>query len=461
MPRFPEKKLSIEIAVLKKKGGENRVMNEFWNKYTEILPREKLDAIEFDYFKTLFSYAKDNSNLYKEKLKGIEAGDLKTYADIKKVPFTYKEELRKWQENVEPFPYGGLLGVPIDEVCTFRQTSGTTGRPVYVPETYESWQWRIESWCHILWMAGFRPWHRVFLPFGYNVYVAFWEAHYAAEKIGCEVIPGGALDTKGRVKKIIEMKANAMAGTPTYLLNIAQEAESMGIDPKFLGIERAIGAGEPLPEATRLRIENTYGCKMYDHIGSTETCGFASMCKAQKGLHIIEPFFLLEMLDRETLSKEVEVGDQGVIVITPLGRRSFPVIRFNTNDVAIKGPDTCECGRTSKKLMEIVGRVDDISKIRGVLFSPKTVEQFIRADFPEIVEYELVVTRDDIMDQILLRVEVDPSLSKETAEEVARRVGEEHKIKTNLSCKVMLEPPCTLPRYDLKAKRYKDMRGSH
>ena len=246
--------------------------------------------------------------------------------------------------------------------------------------------------------------------------MAFWEAHYAAEKLGCEVIPGGALDTKGRVNKIIEMKVNAMAGTPTYTLNIAQEAMGMGIDPKSFGIERILGAGEPLPEATRKKIEETYGCKMFDHIGSTETCGFAGMCEAQQGLHIIEPLFLVELLDRETLSKEVAEGEQGVLVVTPLGRHSFPVIRFNTNDVAIKGPSTCECGRTSQKMMEIVGRVDDITKIRGVLFSPKTVEQLVRSEFPEIVEYELVVTREGIMDNILARIEVDPKLSKDEAE---------------------------------------------
>ncbi len=434
---------------------------EYWNKFTETLPREKLNTIELKYFQDLVAYAKARSGLYKEKLKDIDVGDIKTFDDIKKVPFTYKEELRKWQENVDPFPYGGLLGVDIEEVCTFRQTSGTTGRPVYVPETYESWQWRIEAWCHILWMAGFRSHHRVFLPFGYNVYVAFWEAHYAAEKLGCEVVPGGALDTKGRVNKILELKANAMAGTPTYCLNIAQEAMGMGIDPKSFGIDRIIGAGEPLPEATRKRIENTYNCKMYDHIGSTETCGFAGMCEEQQGLHIVEPFFLVEMLDRETLSKEVEVGEQGVIVITPLGRRSFPVIRFNTNDVAIKGPETCGCGRTSKKMMEIVGRVDDIRKIRGVLFSPKTVEQLIRSEFQEIVEYEIVVEREDIMDKITLRMEADPKLGKEEVEEVAKRLAERHKIKTNLSCKVKIEPPGTLPRYDLKAKRFKDLRGGH
>jgi phenylacetate-CoA ligase len=434
---------------------------EYWNPYTETLPRKELDTIEFSYFKNILSYAKSNSAMYKDKLKGIEVGDIKTWDDIKKVPFTYKEELRKWQENVEPFPYGGLLGVNIEDVCTFRQTTGTTGKPVYVPETYESWQWRIESWCHILWMAGFRPRHRLFLPFGYNVYVAFWEAHYSAEKIGCEVIPGGALDTKGRVNKIIELKANAMAGTPTYCLNIAQEAMAMGIDPKSLGIERILGAGEPLPEATRKRIEDTYGCHMFDHIGSTETCGFAGMCEAKKGLHIIEPFFLVELLDRETLTKEVEVGEEGVVVITPLGRRSFPVIRFNMNDIAIKGPSTCDCGRTSKKLMEIVGRVDDIRKIRGVLFAPKTVEQLIRSEFPEIVEYEIVVTRVDIMDVITLRMEAGPKVSKDEAEQVAKRLAERHKIKTNLTCKVTIEPPGTLPRYDLKANRFKDMRGGH
>jgi len=301
----------------------------------------------------------------------------------------------------------------------------------------------------------------MFLPFGYNVYVAFWEAHYAAEKVGCELVPGGALDTKGRVNKIIELKANAMAGTPTYMLNIAQEAMGMGIDPKSFGIERILGAGEPLPEATRKRIEATYNCKMFDHIGSTETCGFAGMCEAQKGLHIIEPFFLVELLDRETLSKEVAVGEHGVIVITPLGRRSFPVIRFNTNDVAIKGPSECECGRTSGKLMEIVGRVDDIRKIRGVLFSPKTVEQLVRSEFPEIVEYEIVVTRQDIMDQIAVRIELDPKVGSDAAEAVAKRLAERHKIKTNLSCKVKVEPTGSLPRYDLKAKRFKDMRGDH
>jgi phenylacetate-CoA ligase len=431
---------------------------EYWNPYTETLPREMLDRTEFSYFKDLFAYAKSHSPMYREKLKGIEADDVKSFADIKRIPCTYKEELRKWQEHVEPFPYGGVLGVDIAEVSTFRQTSGTTGVPVYVPETYESWQWRIEAWCHILWMAGFRPRHRLFLPFAYNVYVAFWEAHYAAEKLGCEVVPGGALSTRGRINKIIELRANAMAGTPTYCLHIAREAADMGIDPRSLGIERIVGAGEPLPEATRRQIEDSFGCHCFDHIGSTETCGFAGMCEEKKGLHVVEPFFLVELLDLETLSREVEEGEEGIIVVTPLGRRSFPVLRFNTNDIAVKGPSTCACGRTSKMMAEVIGRVDDIRKIRGVLFSPKTVEELVRSEFPDIVEYEIILVRKDIMDEINLRIETDPRLTGDQAEALARKLQERHKIKTNLTCNVTIEPAGSLPRYDLKARRFQDRR---
>ena len=313
-------------------------------------------------------------------------------------------------------------------------------------------------WCHILYMAGFRPHHRVFLPFGYNVYVAFWEAHYASEKLGCEVIPGGALDTKGRIHKIIEIKANAMMNTPTYGLHIAEEARNMGIDPANFKIDRMLCAGEPMPTATRKRLEELYHCHVFDHIGGTEPCAWAGMCEAKDGMHVIEPFFLVEILDRETLQREVDEGEIGVAVVTPLGRRSFPLIRFNTKDLVIKGKDICSCGRTSKKIREVVGRTDDLRKIRGVLFSPKTVEELVRQDFREVAEYEIVVERRGLMDVIMLRAEVETHLSIASIEQTRVRLQEMLKIKTNLSFHVIIEPPGSLPRYTLKAKRFKDLR---
>ena len=174
---------------------EKSIYAEFWNKYTETLPREKLQNIEFSYFKNLFSFAKSNSALCKEKFKGIDVGDIKTFEDIKKIPFTYKEELRKWQEDVEPFPYVGLLGVDIEKVSTFRQTSGTTGDLSMSPRPMRAGSGELNMVSYTL-HGWFPSQTRVFLPFRYNVYVAFWEAHYAAEKnYGCEVVPGGALDT--------------------------------------------------------------------------------------------------------------------------------------------------------------------------------------------------------------------------------------------------------------------------
>jgi phenylacetate-CoA ligase len=435
----------------------NGIQMEYWNPYLETLSRGELDEIELSYFKNIFSYAKTNSIMYREKLKGVEPENIRTLEDIKRIPLTDKEELRRYQE-IEPYPYGGILGVDIKDVTTFRQSSGTTGRPVYVPETYESWQWRVEAWCHILYMAGFRPHHRVFLPFGYNVYVAFWEAHYTAEKVGCELVPGGALDTKGRIHKIIEIRANAMMNTPTYGLHIAEEAKKMGIDPASLGIERMLCAGEPMPAATRRRLEELFRCHVFDHIGGTEPCAWAGMCETKDGMHIIEPFFLVEVLDPETLQREVEEGEMGIAVVTPLGRRSFPLIRFNTKDLVIKGKDSCLCGRTSRKIKEVVGRTDDLRKIRGVLFSPKTVEEVIRHEFPEVVEYEIVVERKGIMDEITIRIEVTPDSGGKELEQVKARLRESLKVKTNLSFHVQMEPPGSLPRYMLKATRFKDRR---
>ncbi|MGB9627100.1 MAG: phenylacetate--CoA ligase family protein [Thermodesulfobacteriota bacterium] len=430
---------------------------KYWNPYLETLPEEELNRIELSYFKNILSYAKVSSKLYQDKLKEIEPEEITSMDDLKKIPLTEKEEMRRYQE-MDPFPYGGLLGRKIEEVTTFRQTSGTTGKPIYVPETYESWQWRIEAWCHILYMAGFRPHHRVFLPFVYNVYVAFWEGHYASEKVGCELVPGGGLDTRGRIHKILEVKANAMMNTPTYGLHIAEEAKAMGIDPASLGIERMLCAGEPMPSSTRARLEELFNCHVFDHIGGTEPCAWAGMCETKEGMHIIEPFFLVEILDRETLSREVEEGEIGVAVVTPLGRRSFPLIRFNTKDLVIKAKRGCPCGRTSKKIKEVVGRIDDLRKIRGVLFSPKTVEEVLRKDFQEIEEFEIIVERRGLMDVVTLRAEPNPKLTVSAIEQTKTRLQEALKIATNLTFNVIMEPPGSLPRYMLKAKRFKDLR---
>ncbi len=430
----------------------------YWNPWLETLDPERLLAIELKNLGHLIRYAKEHSALFRERYRDIFPEDIRSMSDVRRLPLIDKEDLRRAQEGREPYPYGDLLGVTLPEVTDFRQTSGTTGRPVYVPESYESWQWRIEVWCHILWMAGFRETDRVFLPFGYNVYVAFWEGHYAAQKVGCEVVPGGALDTAGRLSKIREVRATALLNTPTYGLHLGETAWKKGLDPRDLGIRRMLCAGEPLPPATRCRLESLWGAEVYDHIGGTEPCAWAAMCRERSGLHILEPFFLVEVLDLETLSRPVEPGQLGVAVVTPLGRRSFPLIRFNTKDVVRRAKNDCPCGRTSQKIEAVVGRADDLTKIRGVLFTPVTVEELIRKDFPEIVEFEIMVTREGIMDEIALQVELSAAKGSEAFKEFSAPLREKLKTKTNLRFRIEQAAPGALPRYTLKAKRFKDLR---
>jgi phenylacetate-CoA ligase len=431
---------------------------EYWNPYLETLPRDQLIEIELERFRQILSYSKSHSVFYKQRYADIDPRDIRSVEDVRKLPLIDKEDLRQAQDNKEHFLFGDMLGVSPEQVAAFRQTSGTTGKPVYVPESWESWQWRVEVWCHILWMAGFRETDRVFIPFGYNVYVAFWEGHFAAEKVGCMVVPGGALDTKGRINKIIEVKATGLLNTPTYGLHLAEEAEKMGLVPRDLGIRRMVCAGEPLPHATRKRLEEKWGAEVYDHIGGTEPCAWAAMCKQRNGLHIMEPFFLVEFLDMESLSREVDPGELGVVVVTPLGRRSFPLIRFNTNDVVKKGSGGCDCGRTSMMIDQVSGRADHLTKVRGVLFSPVAVEELIRAEFPDIVEFEIIVQKKGIMDEISLKVEPQRAIGDQDLRDITAKLAERLKIKTNLRFILETVLPDGLPRYTLKSQRFKDLR---
>jgi phenylacetate-CoA ligase len=431
---------------------------KYWNPIIETLPRERLQEIELKRFRELLRWAKEQSPFYKKKLRGIEPEDIRTMGDVAKVPVTEKDELRAAQEGREPYLYGDLLAVPPERLSIFHQTSGTTGKPVYIPDTYESWQWVVEVWCYILYAAGFRAHDRVFLPFAYNVYIAFWQGHYAAEKLGCEVVPGGALDTQGRVQKMKEVKATALMNTPTYGLHLAEVAKEMGIDPKRdLNIKRMISAGEPVPKPTRLRLEELWGAEVYDHIGGTEPGGWGGMCSEKDGLHVIEPHYLFEMVDLETMSKPIPPGTRGVAVITPLCRRCIPLIRFNLKDVMMVMDEPCPCGRTSIRVNQIGGRVDDLRKIRGVFFTPAVVEEVIRGKFPEVTEFETHLTQEEVMPVLTLRVEFDPSIGEGQWKELRGRIREQLKIRSNLTFEIEVVKPGGLPRYTLKSSRFKDL----
>ena len=392
----------------------------------------------------------------------IEPGDIKTFEDVARVPKIEKAMMRDIQRK-DPFPYGDALCVPLERVTEFHQTSGTTGQAVYQPDTWQDWEWWSEAWSYIMYAQSFRDTDRIFIPFGYNIFVAYWAGHYAGEKMGCEVVPGGVLDTKARILKMQELKATAMMATPTYVLGMADTARrDLNLDPtKDLHISKILCAGEPgasIP-ATKKRMEEAWGAKVYDHVGATEIGAWGYECTAQPGgLHVNEALFLVEIEDIETGESITEPGRQGKLVITAFDREAQPCIRFDSKDIAEWADEPCPCGRTFRLIKGgVVGRIDDITKVKGVLLAPAAIEDVVRG-MPELSdEYEVIVTQKGNLDDITLKVELKPGLEREQGV-VEARLADQLRLKTNLRYNPEFHPYGSLPRYALKARRFKDLR---
>lgn len=434
---------------------------KFWNPVLETIPQEKLKQLQLAKFKRIFNWTYENSKFHQSVYKeaGIEPRDIKSFEDIRKIPKIEKTMMQDIQ-NKDPFPYGDALCVPLEEVSIFRQTSGTTGQPVYQPDTWQDWEWWSECWSYILWAQGYRPQDRVFIPFGYNIFVAFWAGHYAAEKLGCEVVPGGVLDTQARILKIKELKATAMMATPTYILNMADVAKNkMGIDPASLSISKITCAGEPgasIP-STKKRMEVAWQAKVYDHSGATEIGAWCYECEMQSGgVHANEGMFLVEIEDLETGEIIEEPGRRGKMVVTALDRIAQPCIRFDSKDMIEWDSKQCSCGRTFRLIKGgVIGRADDITKVKGVLLSPAAIEEVVRSMDGLGDEFEVIVDKQGDIDRIKLKVELMPEADRLNIEPLLK---DQLRLKTNLGYRIEFYDYGSLPRYDVKAKRFKDLR---
>jgi phenylacetate-CoA ligase len=435
----------------------------FWNPVLETLATDTIRKLQLRKFQRIFDWAWQHSKFHRAiyDAAGIAPQDIRSFADIRRVPRVEKAMMRGIQCK-EPFPYGDALCVPLEEVTEFRQTSGTTGQPVYQPDTWQDWEWWAECWSYILWAQGYRPRDRVFIPFGYNVFVAFWAGHYAAEKIGCEVVPGGVLDTQARILKIQELKPTAMMATPTYVLGMAETARSkMGIASEKLGIAKITCAGEPgacIP-ATKKRLQDAWGAEVFDHAGATEIGAWSYECRAQPGgMHVNEAMFLVEIEDVVTGEPITEPGRRGKMIITALDRQAQPCIRFDSKDIIEWSPDPCPCGRSFRLIKGgVVGRVDDITKVKGVLLAPSAIEEVVRGIEGLGDEYEVIIDKLGDIDRIKLKVELQPGQQKH-AQAIERRLRDELRLKTNLNYRLEFYDYGRLPRYEVKAKRFKDLR---
>ncbi|MFP5353393.1 MAG: phenylacetate--CoA ligase family protein [Actinomycetota bacterium] len=435
----------------------------YWNPRHETMSRADLDALQVRKLKNLIEWASAQVPYHSKRLSdaGVTADSINSLDDLRRIPFMTREE---WmQGQLEHPPYGPILAAPEDAAIRYHLTSGTTGKtPIRVLDSMKDWEWIAEMWCYGFWGFGVRPRDRVFFAFSYGTFVGFWGAHYACEKIGCLVLPGGNMTTEARVNQILDMKATVVCSTPTYALRMAQEARAMGIDLANGPVERLILSGEPAGSipATKKLIEELWGAKAGDTAGMTEL-GTIMMfeCSSQPGgAHIIEDHYIEEVID-PVGEEPVGYGERGERVVTSFGRGFIPVIRYRTRDFVVKVPGSdCSCGRTFDIYDGgIRGRVDDMKLVRGTNVYPRAVEAIVR-EFEAVDEFQIhLYTADGIRDEIEVLVEIpDGSVDAETlCSDLGKQLAEAHEGLRFGVRQVELE---SLPRFELKAKRVLDER---
>ncbi len=408
----------------------------------------ELSEYQLQKLNELLVFVSQFNEFYKEKLKGIRL-PIKTMENFLQLPFTTKEELADDQQKYPPF--GSNHSYPETSYIRYHQTSGTSGRPLKILDTASSWKWWEDCWLEVLKSSGVTKSDRLFLAFSFGPFIGFWAAYEAAKKAGALVIPGGGQSSKERLYSIVENKATVLLCTPSYALHLAEVAEDLGIDLQKTAIRTIITAGEPggsVP-STRQQIEKLWGATLYDHVGMTEMGAYGYSCSEQKGIHVNESQFLVEIIHPETL-EPVKPGERGELVLTNFGRYGYPLIRYRTRDMVINSSEPCACGNPYKFLPGgIIGRVDDMVIIRGVNIFPSSIEAIIR-EFDEIKEFRIIYYTREEMDQVKVQIETSADIVRILADRLRERIG--------LRIDVEQVELGSLPRFTMKSKRVIDER---
>ena len=431
------------------------MQTSYLDPFMETLGREALSQVQLKKFQFLLHDIFPTNAFYQKKFK--EAGlsspaEIQSYEDFRKLPFTIKAELSE-DQAARP-PYGTNLTYGRERYTRIHQTSGTTGQPLLWLDTEESWDWWTRCWAAVYNAAGVVPEDRIFFAFSFGPFIGFWSAFEAAQRFGALAVPGGGMSSYQRAKAILAHDITVLVCTPTYALHLAEVAEQEGIDLAKSSVRVTVHAGEPgasLP-ATKQRIETAWGARCHDHTGATEVGAWGFECQAQPGVHINEGEFICEVIDPAT----GEPADRGELVITNLGRTGMPIIRYRTGDQVLADRSPCPCGRSFLRFEGgVIGRIDDALVVRGVNVFPSAIENIVRR-FSEVGEFAVHVRRRKTLDEMVVQVETradDPdSVSAAVARELHNGLG--------LRAMVEIAPFGTLPRFDLKAKRFIDHRKS-
>jgi phenylacetate-CoA ligase len=415
--------------------------------------RSDLEAHQLTRLRALVETARNSNSFYAEKLRGLRLDGLTLHQFREAVPFTFKRELIEDQE-AHP-PWGTNLSFPIERYTRLHLTNGTTGNPLRWLDTAESWDWMLENWAQVYRSAGVTAGDRVYFAFSFGPFLGFWTAFEAAARLGCLCIPGGGVHTIGRLRAILDQGATVLCCTPTYAMRLAEVAGEEQIDTRTSRLRRIIVAGEPGGSitSTRARIEGLWpGASVVDHHGMTELGPVSYGCPERPGaLHVMEAAYIAEVID-PTTGAAVEPGSRGELILTNLGRTGSPLLRYRTGDIVERGADgPCSCGSLDLALEGgILARTDDMVIVRGVNLYPSAIENVLRA-CEGVVEYKVVVHTERVLPEITIQVELD---DKTESLPSAHHLEAVLQNAFTLRIPVSVLPSGTLPRFEMKAKRW-------
>ena len=421
----------------------------------ELMSRDEIKSLQLQRLKETIKLCM-NASFYKKRFEeaGLKPEDIQTLDDLKRIPFTTKQDLR------DNYPFG-ICAVPLEKVVRLHSSSGTTGTPTVILHTQKDLDEWANAVARCLHMVGLRKGDIFQNSSGYGMFTGGLGFQYGAERLGMLTVPAAAGNTKRQIKFITDFGTTALHAIPSYAGRLYEVMEEMGIDPnKDTKLKTLIIGAEPHSDEQRKKIEKMLGVKAYNSFGMSEMCGpgVAFECKEQNGLHIWEDYYIVEIVDPDTL-EPVPDGEVGELVLTTINREAMPLLRYRTRDLTRILPGECNCGRHHIRLDRMKGRSDDMMILKGVNIFPIQIENILM-QFNELgTNYLITLTNLEANDEMTVEVELnefidDYGYMQRLTKEITHRLKDEILITP----RVKLVPKGSLPKTEGKAVRVKDLR---
>lgn len=430
-------------------------MQNYYQPEVETMPYEQMAKLQNERLLKQVKHVWENVPYYKTKMeqKGVTPGDIKSTEDLHKLPFLTKDDLR------EAYPHG-LRGMPLEDCVRIQSTSGTTGKRVvafYTQHDVELWE---ECNARAIAAAGGTKKDVVQVAYGYGLFTGGPGLNGGSHKIGCLTLPMSSGFTDRQLQFMCDLEATILCCTPSYAEFLAESIEEQGLRDK-IKLKAGIFGAEAWSDEMRLRLENKLGIKAYNIYGLTEVSGpgVSFECSDQTGMHINEDHFIPEIIDPVT-EETLPYGTKGELVFTCVTKQAFPLLRYRTRDICILTRDECSCGRTLVKMSRLMGRSDDMLKIRGVIVFPSQIETVL-LEYGLSGNYQIIVDRVNFKDTLEVKVELTQDMFSDTVKAVEsreRELSENIRNMLGISAKVSLVAPKTITRSEGKAVRVIDNR---